>query len=754
MSTFIIYYPKYLRIMKRLSFIFDSFQFKISLLLLLCSAFLVNSNAQSGYHWKSVTIGGGSYVTGISIHPMEKDVVYIKTDNGGVFRWNEAKDQWKPLTDFFTEKQRNNYSGQSFAIDPRDPDILYIAVRDRTMLKSTDRGETFTTYELDIPMEHGTIWWCTEPLKVDPFDSNLLLYISENRNLYKSIDGGKSWESRGAISSSEIEYGLLGVMFDPTERGKVYINSFEDGIYESTDGGDSWHLLEGSPKGVLKMDLSREGTLYTAGRAIPKIARMNPDGTWSNINWQKYRITPDKPPSTRRALADFNYCGIGVNPLNSDHIVVSLDYKTPNKIIQSFNGGKSWSEVIPVLNNPAGWWPDAWWGGGVADLAISPHDPGQVWFVDFKGIWRTNDILEKPSLWTNECDGFEMIYLTTLIAPPAAANSSGYMAMSCAADVDGFTHYDLDAYPESKNGPPSYQHTYDIDYCASDPSFIVRVGESRALDCMGNFIIPELDPQPFGGSFSADEGRTWKHFGSLPIDYGMLTRVAISATNPKTFIVMTGDGPSFRTIDGGNTWQEIGTLPKDGFGERGYWDNRYHLAADRVNGQKFYFYDEDEGKFLRSTDAGKTFEPTGASLPSVVAGDRRTRGIITNVVTVTGMEGEVWVGLDQEGLYRSSNSGTSFSKIKDVDRVLLFDLGKPLKGMNNPVLYVYGTVEGKDGVFRSLDYGKKWQDITPTPDNPVGIGSDPRCLVASDQHAGLILIGTNCRGLFYGVPTD
>ncbi len=737
----------------------------VLILFLMCLVFILDGAAQPVYHWKSVAIGGGSYVTGIIIHPKEKDVVYIKTDNGGCFRWNEAKKQWKPLTDFFTEKESINYSGQSFAIDPNDPDVLYIAVRDRSLLKSTDRGDTWTKLKLDVPMG-ASLWWCTEPLKVDPFNSKVILYVSGNREIFKSIDSGESWESKGEISRSTIatevvglggfltnsdEFGILGVKFDPLVKGQVYANSFEDGIYKSPDAGDTWSLLEGSPKGVLKMSLSKEGTLYTAGRAEPKVAKMNSDGTWSDLTPQKYRITSDKPPSTRRALADFNFCGIDVNPLNSDHIVLSLDYKTPNKILQSLNGGLSWTEVMPNLNHTVPWWPKAWWGGGVAAVKISPHDPGQVWFVDFKGIWRTQDILEDPSLWTNVCDGFEMIYLDCLIAPPAAVASSGYMLMSGAADVDGFTHYDLESYPERKNGPPSYQHTLSIDYSASDPSYIVRVGESQALNALGNFIVPELDPDPFGGSISTDEGRTWKAFGSLPINYGMLTRVAMSATDPNIFIVMTGHGPAYRTSDGGNSWLEIKTLPDNGFGGIGYRDNRYLLAADRVNGQKFYYY--NEGKLYRSTDAGKSFAPTAASLPSIDSKRRiQTTSITTNVKAVTGMEGEVWIGLDTEGLFRSSDSGSSFSKLNNVDKVLLFDFGKPLKGMNNPVLYLYGKVEGKDGVFRSLDFGKKWQYITPR--NPVGIGSNPRCLEASKQHAGLIFIGTHCRGIFYGVPDD
>jgi xyloglucan-specific exo-beta-1,4-glucanase len=733
---------------KSMSLILNSLHVKVILLLLVCLACILNINAQPVYQWKNVAVGGGSYVTGILIHPKEKDLVYIKTDIGGCYRWNEDEMRWIPLTDHLTVAQ-GGYGGQSIAIDPGNPDVVYIAVRGGTLLKSADRGDNWIELKMDVPMG-ASLWWCTEPLKADPFNSDVILYVSRNRELFKSVNGGESWESKGEISSSEVEFGVLGIMFDPTERGKVYANSFEDGIYESTNGGDSWHLLEGSPRGVLKMALSREGTLYTAGRAIPKIAKMNPDGSWSDINWQKYRITPDKPPSTRRALADFNFCGIDVNPLNSNHIVVSLDYKTPNKIIQSFNGGKSWSEVVPELKHTVPWWPEAWWGGGVADLAISPHDPGQVWFVDFKGIWRTNDILKNPSAWTNLEDGHEEICITDLIAPPAAASSRGYMLMSCAYDVDGFTHYDLNTYPESKNGPPHYQHTYDIDYCASDPKYVVRVGDSRALDCMGNFIVPEVDPNPFGGSISADEGSTWKAFESLPIDYGVLTVVAMSATDPEIFIVMTREGPAYRTDDGGFAWHKIETFPDRSVGSEGFNTNTQQLlAADKVNGQKFYYY--IEGKIYRSTDAGKTFQPTTASLPVVGGGENMRRNGIS-LKAVSDIEGEVWIGLDEEGLFRSSDSGSSFNRLKKVERVLLFDFGKPLKGMDDPVLYLYGTVEGKDGVFRSLDFGKKWEDITPK--NEVGIGSGPRIMVASKQHAGLVFIGTWGRGIYYGMPDE
>src|SRR5215831_11209401 len=64
---------------------------------LLLSAGLASAET---YNWKSVTIHGGGFVSGIITHPNAPGVVYCRTDIGAAYRWNSASNSWIPLLDF------------------------------------------------------------------------------------------------------------------------------------------------------------------------------------------------------------------------------------------------------------------------------------------------------------------------------------------------------------------------------------------------------------------------------------------------------------------------------------------------------------------------------------------------------------------------------------------------------------------------------------------------------------------------------
>ena len=109
----------------------------------------VSGNISSSYTWKNVAIGGGGYVTGIAVHPRYKDLVYIRTDIGGAYRWNEQGKNWIPLTDWIGFGESNLYGIDGIAVDPNDKNVVYMAAGKyenalpHDVLKSVDGGKNW-----------------------------------------------------------------------------------------------------------------------------------------------------------------------------------------------------------------------------------------------------------------------------------------------------------------------------------------------------------------------------------------------------------------------------------------------------------------------------------------------------------------------------------------------------------------------------------------------------------------------------------
>src|SRR5271170_5219740 len=79
------------------------------------------------YTWKSVQIVGGGFVDGIVFHPTEPGLRYARTDIGGAYRWDEQAKQWVPLLDWLGYDDVNLMGVESIALDPADPNRLYLA---------------------------------------------------------------------------------------------------------------------------------------------------------------------------------------------------------------------------------------------------------------------------------------------------------------------------------------------------------------------------------------------------------------------------------------------------------------------------------------------------------------------------------------------------------------------------------------------------------------------------------------------------
>jgi len=700
------------------------------------------ATGSNDYHWSNVSIGGGGFVTGVYTHPLQENLVYIRTDVGGFYRWNGGNKSWIALNESFPLSKSNYYGGEALSVDPNDPNIVYIATGKYTkewagkgtIFKSTDKGKTWTKLNIDLPMggneEHR---WAGERLAVNPSDSNLIFFGSRRDGLWKSSDAGATWAKVTSFSPTLIAgIGILSIVFDKQVSGRIYANVYGDGVYQSTDTGVTWSKITGSPKQAQRMAAASNGILYvTHMSGVSKYT----SGVWSNI-------TPGDKQASLNALnramkniassimsgepggkqASFN--ALGVNPTNPNDVLVAFGQSPSTKIYRTLDGGTTWTEKMASLNHTVPWWKDSMFSLWNSAIEFDPKMPGKVWLTNAYGIWQTDNINAESVVWTNYQQGHEEVVTFALAAPP-----KGAVLLSGVADVDGFYHNQgLNAYPSKKfsSSGPSFDDTYSLTYSESDPLRLVRVGGIQWKSS-------------YTGATSTDGGLTWKTFPSFPTKTIPL-RVAVSATNPNLFVVAVSKGQALRTTDGGASWTTVSGLPN---GPEGPWYWRQPLVADKVEGNRFYYY--SDGKVYRSIDGGASFSVVNSSLPN-----RQWDWYMLK--TVPGVQDEVWLSLDESGLFRSTDSGKTFVKLSSVEKARLFTFGKPQTGSTTPALYLYGKVAGmEEGIFRSLDRGQTWTSIG-SRSNP--IGNDPKVMEASWQHFGLVFIGTDGRGIYYGTPDN
>jgi hypothetical protein len=176
-------------------------------------------------------------------------------------------------------------------------------------------------------------------------------------------------------------------------------------------------------------------------------------------------------------------------------------------------------------------------------------------------------------------------------------------------------------------------------------------------------------------------------------------------------------------------------------------------VADTVNGDKFYAFDVMSGIVYRSADSGATFTPGTFVLPHAAA-DWYAANF--EMAPVPGHEGHLWVAaadgnasgtMGGAGLYRSSDAGDTFTRVSEAHVTAAFRLGfgAAAAGAAYPAVYVFGTVDGADGVFRSVDEGATWKRLNDDR-NQFGtihqVMGDPKTF-------GRVYVAAEGRGILY-----
>jgi|GEM_PF-2828384 len=702
----------------------------------------------------TVNFGAGGMVTGIVFHPAERGLVYVRTDVGGAYRFDDNLDKWVPLFDMLDDSNKNYMGIDGIAIDPQDTDVVYVAAGEywydaehgSGVLKSTDRGMTWNKTGLNTYFEanNGRSRRYGECIMVDPNNSNVIYCGTRYDGLYASNDAAVTWSKITDIpvmtsspsTTGTIYAGVRIVAIDDTSAtingrtSKVYAAVDGSGVYKSIDGGISWSLIEGSPIYQRKM-VCYGGVLY--------IAASNGLFTYDG------NILTNITPSQLNGLS-IDALAVADDANGNRVIIVSDEWYLPkyyNHIYMKVgdNGWEKYCDAIDGTNTIT--YPYAQWrgtdGGGCLDgLAINPfpdeNGAVELWVVDGCGVWKNSNMLVSDSKFYALDEGLEELCINTVVS---STNGRLYAG---AFDVGGFMTEDIDSYSVTRWPLMSSalldhgEYTGRIgsfDFCEEDPDYVAYFTDF---------------PERGHVAVSEDGGSTFRNNGWNSLDGVPSGALAVSSQlggNGYPVIVacpayLSGETDVYPmwSDNWGVTWHKCEGLPVNMF-KNSYNYSRQIIASDRVQGNRFYVYDYVKGNFYYSDDWGKTFTESDAHYaPS-------TASSATAVCTNPGKAGEVYATDYLNGLYKSTDGFKTVERLINISCVRGFSFGAKVPGTDIYSMYLLGRIDNVWGLYRSDNDGASWIKMN---DDQHGI-SWANCISGDRNVYGRVYIGTSGRGI-------
>jgi hypothetical protein len=696
-------------------------------LVLVLSPVLTNAQA---YTLKNSPIGGGGFVTGIINHQTSGDR-YCRTDVGGAYRWDAANNKWIQLLDWINESENGFYGVESLALDPQNPNNVYMLCgldysnSGRTaILKSTDKGNTFTYTDVTAKFKtHGNAMGRSngERLAVDPHNSNVLFCGTRRNGLWKSVDQGVSWnQAWNGVTTTSNDNGICFVIYDPLSSvvngvtQTIYIGVSRIGspnIYKSIDGGATFNAISATENFMPHRAALTGSTMY--------VALADADGPWNTSAGRVYKLNTsagtwtDVTPNAN----NYSYGGVSVDPSNANRVVVSTINMYNNKqygttdgdfVYLSTDGGTNWTlknGTNSTYNNDGIGWAagNLHWAGCIE---FTPGNTAEVQAVSGNGVFTCSNIDAVNPRWKYDVRGLEETGMISGISIPGGPFISAF------GDITGFVHNDLTSYPASFHKPAEGSN-WSIAYATANTNKIVRVGSNNIY-------------------YSNDKGATWTATATNKGDVAQ-SKVAMSADGGTTLNIPHGSATTYYTTNDGASWSSCSGVSL-----------QYVIpVADPVNSNYFYIYNPYNGQMLRSSNKGVSFSVAGT--PGTNSFDTWIK--TTYIQTVPGLEGNLWVPLGGNGLKYSTDHGATYTTLANVSYCTAVGIGKTIAGASYPTLFIWGTVSGVTGLFRSTDKGATWGGRINDDAHEFGGAS---MLIGDMNVDGRVYMGANgTRGLHY-----
>jgi photosystem II stability/assembly factor-like uncharacterized protein len=666
-------------------------------------------------HWRSIGPFRGGRVITVAGVPGSARHFYFGSVNGGIWETNDAGRTWQPIFD----AQAIGTIG-AIAIAPSDAKVIYAGSGEADMrsdiaqgdgvYKSTDAGKTWSHIGLRDTQQVGKI--LVHPRNPDvvyvaalghPYGPN------EQRGVFRSRDGGKSWQK---VLFKDADTGAIDLAFQPDDPNVIYASLWQtrrppwsvyppsngpgSGLYKSTDGGDTWKQVSGNgfasgtighiglalsaaaPQRVYAMVDGDAGGLYRSDDAGAHWKHASGDPRIWQRGWYFGQITAD--PKNADRIYSMNTIvlrsddgGANFIPLKGDQ--TGDDFHTlwidPTDSERQVLGSDQGTQV--TLNGGATW--SSWHNQPTAQIyRVSTDNRFPYWVY---GAQQDSGALSLPSRG-GSYDGINMTQFREItpggesdnIAPDPKDHDVIYGGRVDKLDLRTQQVRHID--PTLAADPDLYRATWTLPLVFSrrDPK-VLYFGNQRVYRTADggehwDAISADLTRENPGVPDTLDASTAANNLGTGP-RRGVVYALAPSRVADKDLWAGTDDGQIWRTRDDGAHWDNVTpkTLTpwsKVGIIEASPFDaDSAYAAVDRHRLDDFKPY------VYRTHDGGKSWTVLGAGIPdgsfvNAVRADPVRRGLL-----YAGTEKGAYVSFDDGDHWQPLQNKLPVTSVRDLE---------------------------------------------------------------------------------------
>lgn len=510
----------------------------------------VKDSTLKGMSWRNIGPNRGGRSLGIAGSSARKLEYYFGAVGGGLWKTTDGGLNWKPVTD----GQLTSSSVGAVAVSESNPDIVYIGTGETEfrgnimqgdgVYKSTDAGKTWKNIGLKNTQSISRV-------RVHPTNPDIV-YVSalghafgpnEERGVFKTIDGGKTWnkvlyvnEKAGAEDlvidqqNPEIIYASIWEVYRTPY--KMWADVGTSALYKSTDGGASWKVISKNPGMPAVVGKIGVAVSPADGNRVWAIVESPEGGLYrSDDGGANWKLVNNERKLRQRA---FYYSRIVADPKDKNTV-----YGLNVNFYKSTDGGVSFKTEIKVPH------------GDNHDLWIDPNDPMRLASSnDGGGTVSINGGLS----WTDEDYPTAQLYHITVTKDfPYQVAGAQQDNTTIALPSEDYRHRAV----RTNSSKPGIGFAYEVGggesgYIAQDPKNpdIFYAGSQGALLTRINRMTGQVrDVQVYPRFFSGEEAKT------LPERWQWTYPIVFSPVDPN--VLFTCSQHVWKTTNEGQSWEQI-----------------------------------------------------------------------------------------------------------------------------------------------------------------------------------------------------